>query len=724
MISTSDGRGDSQTRTYDRAESVVFLKTNEQFGGLSNMASGFPLRVNGIRIFTSEALYQACRFPHRPELQRLIIGQASPMTAKMKSKPYRHDTRPDWDRVRVKIMRWCLHVKLVQNWDAFSELLLKTGDRPIVEQSRKDAFWGAKETEDGTLVGRNVLGRLLMELREAVKTGDKDTLLRAEPLQIPDFLLDGRLIGVVQPVGAEKRELSPHLTGDGTPVTAIRVGMRQASLFDPLAVKEASSPEYASGSPKSPGIAALKPYHAMKDSCVPWLREVPTHWEVLPNRVLFAEVKERNHSDEQMLSVTISKGVIRQQALLADSSKKDSSNQDKSAYKLVCPRDIAYNKMRAWQGAIGISDFRGIVSPAYVVLRLRNGQNPRYFHHLYRTPMFAKEAERWSYGITSDMWSLRPEHFKMIYTALPPLPEQSAIVRFIDHFDHRINRLIRAKQKMISLLNEQKQAIIHRTVTRGLDPNALFKPSGIDWLGHVPEHWEVKRLRHVGEAVIGLTYEPNDVVDEKSGVLVLRASNVANGRIVFEDSVFVKHKIPERLRTRSGDILICSRSGSRALIGKNAKIDGLAVGVTFGTFMTVFRSQYNDYLLHVFNSKLFDYQSGAFLTSTINQLTIGNLYSFAVPLPPPEEQAAIVRFLDEAAADFDRASAIAQREIDLLREYRTRLIADVVTGKLDVRGVEIPSLDAGEALDDLDTAEDIETEEMTAKNEVADGDEQ
>ena len=151
-----------------------------------------------------------------------------------------------------------------------------------------------------------------------------------------------------------------------------------------------------------------------------WLGRVPQHWSVLPNRALFGEVKDRDHPDEEMLSVTITRGIVRQKALLADSSKKDSSNQDKSKYKLVQPRDIAYNKMRAWQGAIGASDLRGIISPAYVVVRLREERDlPRYFHHLYRTPHFAKEAERWSYGITSDMWSLRPEHFKMIYARSP-----------------------------------------------------------------------------------------------------------------------------------------------------------------------------------------------------------------------------------------------------------------------------------------------------------------
>ena len=169
-----------------------------------------------------------------------------------------------------------------------------------------------------------------------------------------------------------------------------------------------------------------------------------------------------------------------------DTSKKDSSRLDKSAYKLVRPGDVAYNKMRAWQGAIGVSTYQGIVSPAYVVQRPRDGANPLYFHHLLRTPAFATEAERWSYGIVSDMWSLRPEHFKMIHCCLPPLPEQRAIVRYLDHVDDRIRRYVSAKEKLIALLEEERQAVIHRAVTRGLDPNVPLKPSGVEWLGDVP----------------------------------------------------------------------------------------------------------------------------------------------------------------------------------------------------------------------------------------------
>lgn len=183
-----------ETRTYDRQNCITFRKTAEKFGGLSNMAGGYPLSVNGVRILTSEALYQACRFPHLADVQRAIVAERSPMTAKMISKPYRDRSRPDWDFVRTKIMRWCLQVKLVQNWDKFSKLLLDTGNFPIVEDSRKDDFWGAKPEDEIILVGRNVLGRLLMQLREQVKNGEITYQTIVKPLSISDFLLYGQEI--------------------------------------------------------------------------------------------------------------------------------------------------------------------------------------------------------------------------------------------------------------------------------------------------------------------------------------------------------------------------------------------------------------------------------------------------------------------------------------------------------------------------------------------------
>lgn len=186
----------AESRTYHAEDVISFRKTGEQFGGLSNMAPGFPVWVAGVSLRTSEALYQACRFPHMPEVQKLIVSEISPMTAKMRSKPYRKNSREHWDDIRVPIMKWCLRVKLAQNWTTFGELLLETENKPIVEDSRKDEFWGAIKDRDGIFQGRNVLGRLLMELREKLKS-DPEKLKNVEPVKIPKFLLLDKEINII-----------------------------------------------------------------------------------------------------------------------------------------------------------------------------------------------------------------------------------------------------------------------------------------------------------------------------------------------------------------------------------------------------------------------------------------------------------------------------------------------------------------------------------------------
>ena len=226
MIAPTTLHRNCRIREYRHSESAVFLKTKEKHGGLSNMAGGFPLVVNSVPIRTSEALYQACRFPHLPEVQQLVIDQKSPMTAKMKSKPHRPNSREDWDAVRVKIMRWCLQVKLAQNWDKFSELLLETGDLPIVEHSRRDDFWGAKPVDKQTLVGVNALGRLLMELRERVKQEPPAVLRYVAPLSIPDFLLYDRCIAAVGDLPVTPS--LPSLSGVSVPDVAVH---QQISLL-------------------------------------------------------------------------------------------------------------------------------------------------------------------------------------------------------------------------------------------------------------------------------------------------------------------------------------------------------------------------------------------------------------------------------------------------------------------------------------------------------------
>ena len=419
-------------------------------------------------------------------------------------------------------------------------------------------------------------------------------------------------------------------------------------------------------------IADLKPYPEYKESGHQWLGYVPTHWDVLPNRAIFSEIKDRDCPDEQMLSVTITRGIVRQKALLADSSKKDSSNTNKSAYKLVHPGDIAYNKMRAWQGALGASSLRGIISPAYVVMRPVADANPLYFHNLYRTPMFAKEAERWSYGITSDMWSLRPEHFKLIGSLLPPPDEQSAIVRFLDHWNGRLEKAIRSKRRVIALLQEQKQAIIHRAVTRGLDPNVKLKDSGIPWLGEIPEHWEVSRVKNEFDC---LNNRRIPLSSPERGKMTKRDYDYYGASGVID-------RVDDYLF--DGELLLIAEDGAN-LVLRNLPLAIIARGkfwVNNHAHVLKPKGSSLEYLQAVMEGISYrPWISGA----AQPKLTKDRLLSIAIAVAPANEQTEIMDFVRTETAPLVAAITRFEREITLLREYRTRLTADVVTGKLDVR---------------------------------------
>ncbi len=437
-------------------------------------------------------------------------------------------------------------------------------------------------------------------------------------------------------------------------------------------------------------IGALKPYPEYRESGVPWLGRIPAHWPVLPNRAIFAEIKDKNHADEEMLSVTIARGVIPQKTLLEDSSKKDSSNQNKAAYKLVCPGDLAYNKMRAWQGAIGVSEFRGIISPAYVVERLRDDSYPRYFHWLYRTPHFAKEAERWSYGITSDMWSLRPEHFKMIYSTKPPPEEQEAITRFLKSTGRESERAIGAKKRLIALLNEQKQAIIHRAVTRGLDHNFRLKPSGNSWLGEIPEHWEVRRLKTLSQFVTsGSRGWARYYSDE--GPIFLRIGNISTTSIDLKLNRTTHVSPPadaegERTRVLENDVLLSITAQIGAVGIVPADLGEAYVNQHTALIRLkgrVCRARWIAYcLLSRFGNVQCQLRTNG---GTKVGLTLDDVRTLLVLLPPVAEQEMIVAEIDSRTGNLTAAIDRTEREIGLIREYRTRIIANVVTGQFDVR---------------------------------------
>ena len=445
--------------------------------------------------------------------------------------------------------------------------------------------------------------------------------------------------------------------------------------------------------------SALKPYPAYRPSGVEWLGEAPEHWEVLPNRALFEEVDERRHPEEPLLSVTITQGVIRQERLLAESSKKDSSKQDKSEYKLVRPGDFAYNKMRAWQGAIGVSAEKGIVSPAYVVERPRSRIVSNYMHHLLRIPAFAKEAERWSYGIASDMWCLRPEHFKMIYACLPSLPEQTAIACYLDRADQRTRRYIRAKEKLIELLEEEQQAIIHQAVSGQIDlstgqPYRAYKPSGVEWLGTVPEQWAVHRLGRLATSFrtgpFGSTLHQSDYVD--GGTPLINPVHMRQGQIAEDPRCSVSSAVEQRLsnyRLEKHDLLFARRGE----LGRCALVRNRETGWLCGTGSIRVRIAYAgiepEYLISALQvGWVGEYLSLASVGTTMKNLNTAILKGVPVLVPPLGVQRQLLNQITLRSRKIGLAISSVHQQISLLHEYRTRLISDVVTGKLDVRKAE------------------------------------
>ena len=428
-------------------------------------------------------------------------------------------------------------------------------------------------------------------------------------------------------------------------------------------------------------IADLKPYAEYKESGLLWLGPLPGHWGLVPNRGLVRRRKVlvgKHHRDYRLLSLT-KQGVIVRDISTGKgkfSSDMGTSQEVRNGDLVFCLFDVPETPR-----TVGLSRHDGMITGAYTVFEgLRKGSS-EYFELFYKAMDDRKLLSPLYSGLRN---TIPAERFLGTKTPQPPPTEQAAIVRFLDWGNGRLERAIRAKRKVIALLNEQKQAIIHRAVTRGLDPSVPLKPSSIPWLGDIPQHWEVMRLKRLGEVKIGLTYSPAEMVGE-TGTLVLRASNVRNGVIVSADNVYVSKKVPANLLVREGDILICVRSGSRNLVGKTALITREVAGMTYGAFMSLLRSKNNEFVYWVLNSNLFACVMAQFETSTINQLTQSDLKSLFIPVPPMTEQAEIAAYLKSATSGIHVAISRLEREIELLREYRTRLVADVVTGKLDVR---------------------------------------
>lgn len=443
-------------------------------------------------------------------------------------------------------------------------------------------------------------------------------------------------------------------------------------------------------------MVQLKPYPSYRDSGVPWLGAVPEHWEVKRNKLLLREIHDLSpDGTEELLTVSQYTGVTRRRDRLSKEGELLTNAASLAGYKRVMPGDLVINIMLAWNGSLGVSDVPGIVSPAYCVFRASLlTAEPRFLHYLFRTSIFTGVFKTVSTGVVDSRLRLYPDVFFRLPSLLPPLHEQRTIVGFLDQADRRIRRHIRAKQRLIVLLNEQKQAIIHQAVTRGLDPSVCLKPSGAEWLGAVPEHW--------GEVLLGRCllridqgWSPVAAEGEVSADqwVVLTLSSVRRGMFQADaiKPVPVEARVPEGIEIVDGDLLL-TRSNTRELVGDVCIVRGARPKTLISDLIyrlvldpAVFEP---GFLMYQLLSPIGRWQierDARGSSGSMPKIAQRHIKSWRVVVPPIDEQRRIVTALDGALGNIRASVDRITTEINLLREYRTRLIADVVTGKLDVR---------------------------------------
>ena len=440
-------------------------------------------------------------------------------------------------------------------------------------------------------------------------------------------------------------------------------------------------------------IADLKPYAEYKESGSKWLGAVPAKWEVRNLRTLISKRAERDRTDLPLLSVAREKGVFVRSLTDADENH-NVIPEDLSNYKVARAGNLVINKMKAWQGSMGIAPCDGIVSPAYFVFDFRIA-NHAFGQRLLRSKPYVAHFGQASDGVRVGQWDLSIPGMRQIPVLVPPPAEQAAIVRFLDWANGRLERAIRAKRKVIALLTEQKQAIIHRAVTRGLPSTGSgqatpvpLKPSGIPWLGDIPQHWEVISLRMRYSVELGKMLDAKRITGRHS-IPYLRNRDVQWDRVLTDDLPVMDIPPSEiaRYTVKRGDLLVCE--GGQ--VGRSAFWDERLPVCGFQKALHRVRSldDSRDYSRFFFYQMQLTAGRGVFSAdgneNTFAHLTCEKLRRHRFAFPPFTEQKAVADHLDGELQQFKIATSRLEREIDLLREYRTRLVADVVTGKLDVR---------------------------------------
>ena len=430
-------------------------------------------------------------------------------------------------------------------------------------------------------------------------------------------------------------------------------------------------------------------YPTYKPSGVEWLGEVPEHWEVKRIAALYSEVVEAGNEDLPVLSVSIHHGVSDSELSEEEMDRKVVRSEDRSKYKRVAPGDIVYNMMRAWQGAFGSVVVEGMVSPAYVVARPKTNLPTEWIEYLLRTEFAVNEIKRFSRGITDFRLRLYWDEFKNLRICAPPAQERASILRFLDHETAKIDALIAEQQRLIELLQEKRQAVISNAVTKGLNPDAPMKDSGVEWLGEVPEHWEV----------MGLTKTIGPVVDYRgrtpskcdSGTLLVTARNIRSGEIDYslsEEYVdpLEAEELLQRGRPVVGDVLFTME----APLGQVALVDreDIALAQRVVKFRGITSRMTNNFLMWWLAGSHCQNQLSSLSTgSTALGIKASKLSAITCLVPPVEEQLTICNHIHNSIRRLSMIHDAALSQIALLQERRSALISAAVTGQIDVRGL-------------------------------------
>ncbi len=428
-------------------------------------------------------------------------------------------------------------------------------------------------------------------------------------------------------------------------------------------------------------------YPKYKESGVDWLGQVPEHWKLVQGRRLFSQEREPSKSTDEQLSATQKYGVVPQKLFMEmEDSKVALALSGIGNFKHVEEGDFVIS-LRSFQGGIERSKYSGCVSPAYTVLRPVEPINGTFWSFLLKSKSYIEALQTMTDGIR-DGKNISYQQFGQIRLPFAPLPEQTRIAEFLDQETAKIDTLVAEQERLMTLLKEKRQAVISHAVTKGLNPQAALKPSGIEWLGDVPAHWETGPLKRFWN-VTDCKHVTAEFIED--GIPLASIREVQSWWIDLEKAKcttehFYQLLIEGNRQPMPGD-LIFSRN---ATVGEVAQVSPDHPRFAMGQDVVLLRKfspEYSsDFLQHVIRSPVIIHQlANLMIGSTFKRINVEEIRTFVIPFPPPNEQAKISAFLQTEIGKFDTLAAEAQRAIDLLQERRTALISAAVTGQIDVR---------------------------------------